>query len=91
MVLGFGALGTSAIAAGASVADSLQRVTSVASLSVASIIIPEAKTTEGLLVSSNTAIWSEIACSLGNDWSAAQQLSPFQWEEMVAGAFKKGL
>jgi restriction system protein len=91
-MLGNGPLGAAALgggSSGASTADSLRKATSVASLSIASIIIPEAKTLEGVLVSSNTAIWSEIAYSLGQDWSAAQSLSPYQWEEMVAGAFKK--
>lgn len=91
-MLGSGPLGSAALGASPEprlLAEALRQATSVTSLSVASIIIPEAKTHEGVLVSSNTAIWSEIACSLSHDWSAAHSLSPYQWEEMVAGAFKK--
>jgi restriction system protein len=36
-----------------------------------------------------TAVWENIATSLGDDWSAALKYSPRQWEEIVAGAFKR--
>jgi restriction system protein len=34
-------------------------------------------------------LWLEIAQQLGTDWSKAFQLSPREWEEMLARAFDK--
>jgi restriction system protein len=61
----------------------------VATLVVQGLILPEAKTNEGILIKSTTAIWLEIARLLGSDWSLASQLTPTQWEEMVAGAYER--
>jgi restriction system protein len=60
-----------------------------ASITVTSLIIPERKTAEGILVRSTSAIWSEIVRRLGSDWSAAFQLTPDQWEELIAGVFHR--
>lgn len=60
-----------------------------ATLSISSIIIPERRVAEGILVKSTAILWREIVESLGSDWSRAYQLSPQQWEELIAGAFKK--
>ena len=59
------------------------------SITVSSLIIPERKTTEGILVRSTSAIWSEIVQKLGSDWNLAFQLTSDQWEELIAGAFHK--
>jgi len=60
-----------------------------ADISISSLIVPESKATEGLLIRSTGALWSEIVRSLGNDWSQAYTLSASDWEEIVAGAFKR--
>ena len=61
----------------------------IVSITVSSLIIPERKTTEGILVRSTSAIWSEIVQKLGSDWNLAFQLTSDQWEELIAGAFHK--
>jgi restriction system protein len=61
----------------------------IVSITVSSLIIPERKTTEGILVRSTSAIWSEIVQKLGSDWKLAFQLTSDQWEELIAGAFHK--
>jgi restriction system protein len=53
-----------------------------------SLVITEKKVVEGRLISSTSAIWEEVVRRLASDWSVAQQLTPQQWEELVAGAFK---
>lgn len=58
-------------------------------LVVSSLIIPETQTNEGLLVKSTSAIWLEVAREFAKDWSRAMDLSPRQWEEMVAGAYER--
>jgi hypothetical protein len=65
----------------------LSALVSTASIIVSSLIIPERKTAEGILVRSTSAIWHEIVQKLGSDWSLAFQLTPDQWEELVAGGF----
>ena len=66
--------------------DTLSNATNVASITLNGLIIPERKTSEGLLVKSYAAVWVEFAQRLGEDWSLAFQLSSAQWEEMLAGA-----
>ena len=61
----------------------------VSSLVVSSLIIPEGKTSEGVLIKSTAAVWHEIAKLLGKDWSKAYEIPPERWEELVAGAFKR--
>jgi len=58
-------------------------------LSVAALIIPERKTTEGTLVRGVSSIWDEIARLLGNDWRLAHQIPPEKWEEIIAGALHR--
>ena len=67
----------------------LTEAAATASITVSSLIIPERKTTEGILVRSTSAIWSEIVQKLGSDWNLAFQLTSDQWEELIAGAFHK--
>jgi restriction system protein len=63
----------------------------IAPLIISSLIIPESRSAEGVLVRSQAAIWTEIIQQLSTDWSKARELTPSQWEELVAGAFKKAL
>jgi len=86
-----GAIGASAIGG---VPDIERSSTSVA-LSVSTIVVPESglliderKVAEGRLIRSIAPIWTQIAREVGSNWSLACQLTPEQWEEMVAGAFK---
>jgi restriction system protein len=58
-------------------------------LTVYSLIIPERQVHEGILIRSTSDLWAEIVQRLNSDWSAAYQLRPEQWEELVAGAFQK--
>jgi restriction system protein len=60
-----------------------------ATLSVSSVIVPERSTAEGILIKSTSLVWDEIVQALGDDWTLAYRLTPEQWEEIVAGAFKK--
>jgi len=85
-MLGFGALGASAIGA---LHDRIALGARKATLRVSSVIIPERATAEGVLVESTSWVWDEIVRALGDDWSLAYQLTPEKWEEIVAGAFKK--
>jgi restriction system protein len=59
------------------------------SLTVSSFIIPERAVHEGVLIRSTSDLWTEIVQKLGSDWSQAFHLKPEQWEELIAGAFKK--
>jgi restriction system protein len=58
-------------------------------LLVGSLVIPERKTAEGLLIKSTSVGWMEIAERLKNDWSIAYQIPPEKWEEMIAGAYSR--
>lgn len=58
-------------------------------IQISSLLITKAKVSEGLLISAQTALWTEIATRLGSDWKLAYQLTPTQWEEIAAGAYKK--
>jgi restriction system protein len=58
-------------------------------LSISSLIIPERNVSNGILIRSTSDVWVEIVQRLGSDWSTAYQLTPEQWEELIAGAFKK--
>lgn len=60
-----------------------------AELSVGAIITPESQNHEGLLVRGTSLVWAELVQRMGADWSIAFQLSPREWEELVAGAFVK--
>jgi restriction system protein len=58
-------------------------------LSLSGIVIPERKVAEGLLVRSTSLMWATIVDELNYDWSAAYQIPPEKWEEIIAGAYKK--
>lgn len=89
-MLGFGAIGEFAITDGPrDLPLEVKKSAEIASLVIQGIIIPERKTEDGLLIKSYGLVWQELARRLSADWSIALQLKPDQWEEMLAGAFKK--
>ena len=89
-MLGHGSLGTRSLGSlPKRVPLELQKSRDIASLVIQGIIIPERKTQEGLLIRSYSTVWRELVRQLSADWSVALQLKPDQWEEMLAGAFKK--
>jgi restriction system protein len=55
---------------------------------VASVLIPEKKVHEGLLIASTSVVWREIIKKLGADWTAAYSIPAHTWEEIIAGGFK---
>jgi restriction system protein len=55
-------------------------------LSVASVIVPERKTPDGVLIASVSAVWDAIVVQLTKDWKNAFDISPEIWEQIVAGA-----
>lgn len=89
-MLGFGAIGEAPLGAPPDrLVEQIRNGSNVATLTVSGLIVPEKQGSEGILVKSYGALWLEIAQQLGTDWSKAFQLSPRQWEEMLAGAFAK--
>lgn len=66
-----------------------QGISKISVLTISSLIIPETKTADGILIKSTSAVWLEIAKVLSGDWSQALRLTPRQWEEMVAGAYER--
>jgi restriction system protein len=63
--------------------------TPLPALTLSSVIIPERNVSDGILIRSTSDLWAEIVRRLGANWSEAFQLKPEQWEELIAGAFKK--
>jgi restriction system protein len=58
-------------------------------LRIDSLIIPQKKTAEGVLIASTSIVWTEIVSRLSKNWNEAYQISSERWEELVAGAFQK--
>src|SRR5258706_1013795 len=56
---------------------------------LSTVITPAKKTHEGLLVASTSIAWAAIVERVGRDWSKATELTSDQWEELIAGAYKK--
>lgn len=52
-----------------------------------SVIIPEEKTSEGLLIKAVAIPWFEIIQLLGQDPSQIFKIPPRKWEEIIAGAY----
>ena len=61
----------------------------IPSFQIASLVIPESKVSEGVLVKDTSAVWHSLARRVTEDWRIAFQIPPDKWEEMAAGAFKK--
>jgi restriction system protein len=60
----------------------------LASLTISSLIIPERRVEEGVLINSTSTVWAEIVSLLSNNWDLAKELSSEKWEEIIAGAFR---
>jgi len=88
-MLGFGALGEYALGEIPALPRKVAEAADKATLVISSVIIPETRVDEGVLIKSTSMLWAEIVERLGADWSLAYQLPPERWEEIVAGAFKK--
>jgi restriction system protein len=58
-------------------------------LQIKTIIVPGKKTTDGQLVEAVALPWFDIVEILKRDPSAAFQIDPRIWEEIIAGAYKK--
>ena len=67
----------------------IDKIAKHVALAISSLIIPEAKSAEGVLIKATSAIWDEVVTQLGADWSVAFQLPSDKWEELVAGALKR--
>jgi len=58
-------------------------------VSLSSLLIPERKTAEGILVRGVSNVWEEVVRRLEEDWRVAYQIPPEKWEEIIAGALHK--
>jgi restriction system protein len=85
-MVGFGPIGAHAIGEVPSVEEFHGRA---AEIVLQGLIVPDQKVHEGILLRSTSVIWLEVARRLGQNWALALQLTPFQWEEMVAGALHR--
>lgn len=86
-MLGFGPIGSMPL--GGLPDDIVIRANNKVVLRISSLIIPEKPVDEGILIKSTSNVWAEVVQRLGKDWSIAHEISAGQWEEIVAGAFKK--
>jgi restriction system protein len=60
-----------------------------ANLRVSSVIIPDRKVAEGILIRGTTVAWLTIAETLRGNWSLAFSIPPERWEEIIAGAYER--
>lgn len=67
----------------------LRSISQISNLQIKTIVKFGNKTEEGKLIQSVTVPWLDIIEVLKNDPSAAFQISPNKWEEIIAGAYKK--
>jgi restriction system protein len=89
-MLGHGAIGELALGeVRQDVSAEVARSAEFATLIVSSVIVPDQKVSEGLLVRATSAVWAEIVAHLSKDWTLAYKIPPDRWEEIIAGAFKK--
>ena len=64
-------------------------IRNTASLLLQAVTVPGAKTDEGQLIEAVALPWFQIIESLKNDPSLAFQIHARQWEEIIAGAYRK--
>jgi restriction system protein len=57
--------------------------------SISSVVIPENKVAEGVLVKSVSTAWYAAIKEMEKDWSAAYGIDSRVWEEIIAGALKE--
>jgi restriction system protein len=72
-----------------SIGDQIERGRKLVTLTSTAILIPENQTAEGLLIKSYGEAWTDIVHHLGDNWTAAYQIGPRTWEEILAGALHK--
>jgi restriction system protein len=60
-----------------------------ATIEIQSVITPERKVAEGVLIRCASIMWARIVEELERDWTQAYKIPSGRWEEMVAGAFSK--
>ncbi|MEH2503422.1 hypothetical protein V1290_002233 [Bradyrhizobium sp. AZCC 1578] len=59
-------------------------------LSVSSVIVPEKKVAEGVLIKATSLVWTTVLEELEKkDWKNVHEIPPRVWEEIIAGAFVK--
>jgi restriction system protein len=59
-------------------------------LSVSSVIVPERKVTEGVLVKATSLVWTTVLEELEKkNWKNVHEIPSRVWEEIIAGAFVK--
>lgn len=58
-------------------------------LTAEAVIIPAAKTSEGVLIKSTSILWEEVIRELSTDWTKAYTIPPQKWEELIAGAYSR--
>jgi restriction system protein len=88
-MLGFGPIGSAPIGALPEEVTRIAQSSQIIVLAHGALLIPEANVSEGMLVKTYADLWLQLARELGNDWTKAFNLSDREWEEMLAGAFKR--
>ena len=89
MLLGSGPIGSAPIGAPTEGVTKIAQGSKIIVLAHGALLIPEANVPEGMLVKTYADLWLHLARELGNDWTKAFNLSDREWEEMLAGAFKR--
>jgi|SRR5580704_3526290 restriction system protein len=69
--------------------DLASRINIKPAITVSTVIIPDRKVTEGLLIKSTSLVWAAVVKKLGKDWDEAFNIPPEIWEEIVAGAYSR--
>lgn len=64
-------------------------VASSATLLMQTLVVPGAVASEGRLIEAVAIPWFEIISHIKDNPSAAYQISPEKWEEIIAGAYKQ--
>ena len=88
-MLGFGPIGSAPIGALPEEVTRIAQSSQIIVLAHGALLIPEANVSEGMLVKTYADLCLQLARELGNDWTKAFNLSDREWEEMLAGAFKR--
>ena len=65
------------------------KVVHLGTLLIQTVIIPGARTDEGQLIEAVAEPWFEILSLLDRDPSLVFKIKPRQWEEIIAGAYKR--
>jgi restriction system protein len=71
------------------ISGSVQAITAISDLVLKSVIVAGNKVNEGRLVQAVTLPWFDIIELLAKDPTAAFEIPPHMWEEIIAGAYSK--